>query len=363
VSRTLRLSLFSAAALLATSPSQLVSQAAWAASDSLSEGFRSPPQAARPRVWWHWMNGNVTREGAMLDLEWMKRIGLGGVHTFSGQIGAEPALVNPRTPFMSSNWQATFRDTTRVAADAGMEVGVAGSPGWSETGGVFVPPADAMKKYVWSVTEVSGGRRFERALPRPPVATGPFLGKAKRSAAQNLKQALYGDAFVVAFPTPRGEFGGLAKTLYESSAGAFDLSAIASGDLSKSVELPIAAGANSAWIQATLSAPVRIGALTIATSTGARVEILASDDGQTFRSVGEGVIARETGTDHPAPQQTLAFAPIRARIFRVVLTVLPPSPALPHLPPAMARTPPPPKAFVLDALHLTPAARVHRFEA
>ena len=28
-----------------------------------STGFVEPPPAARPRVWWHWMNGNVTKEG------------------------------------------------------------------------------------------------------------------------------------------------------------------------------------------------------------------------------------------------------------------------------------------------------------
>ena len=36
---------------------------------SLERGFRTPPEAAKPRVWWHWMNGNVTKEGITADLE------------------------------------------------------------------------------------------------------------------------------------------------------------------------------------------------------------------------------------------------------------------------------------------------------
>ncbi len=28
--------------------------------------FLNPPATARPRVWWHWMNGNITKE---LDAE------------------------------------------------------------------------------------------------------------------------------------------------------------------------------------------------------------------------------------------------------------------------------------------------------
>ena len=47
-------------------------------SDSLKSGFQNPPQSARPRVWWHWMNGNITKEGITRDLQWMKRVGIGG---------------------------------------------------------------------------------------------------------------------------------------------------------------------------------------------------------------------------------------------------------------------------------------------
>ena len=25
--------------------------------DPLEQGFQNPPESARPRVWWHWMNG------------------------------------------------------------------------------------------------------------------------------------------------------------------------------------------------------------------------------------------------------------------------------------------------------------------
>ena len=36
------------------------------APDPLEAGFQNPPASARPRVWWHWMNGNVTEEGIRL---------------------------------------------------------------------------------------------------------------------------------------------------------------------------------------------------------------------------------------------------------------------------------------------------------
>lgn len=48
--------------------------------DRLRAGFADPPVAARPTVWWHRMNGNVTPEGIRKDLERMKRVGVGGVN-------------------------------------------------------------------------------------------------------------------------------------------------------------------------------------------------------------------------------------------------------------------------------------------
>ena len=45
-------------------------------SPNLEREFRTPPASARPRVWWHWMNGNVTKPGIAKDLAWMKRIGM-----------------------------------------------------------------------------------------------------------------------------------------------------------------------------------------------------------------------------------------------------------------------------------------------
>jgi (4-O-methyl)-D-glucuronate---lignin esterase len=69
-----------------------------AAAEALERGFREPPDSARPRVWWHWRNGNVTREGITLDLEWMKRVGIGGVQMFDASIAAfgHPLSTTPR---------------------------------------------------------------------------------------------------------------------------------------------------------------------------------------------------------------------------------------------------------------------------
>jgi hypothetical protein len=35
--------------------------------DSLARGFAQPPDSPAPRVGWHWMNGNITKQGIKLD--------------------------------------------------------------------------------------------------------------------------------------------------------------------------------------------------------------------------------------------------------------------------------------------------------
>ena len=144
------------------------------AADALYEGFANPPDSARPRAWWHWMNGNVTQDGIAKDLDWMKRIGLGGVQNFDVNL-ATPQIVSQRLVYMTSPWKDAFRFAVQRADELGLEFAIAASPGWSETGGPWVPAQDGLKKVVWSETLVNGGQPLSLQLPAPPVVSGPFL--------------------------------------------------------------------------------------------------------------------------------------------------------------------------------------------
>ena len=46
---------------------------------ALEKEFVAPPAAARPWVYWFWLNSNITKEGMTADLEAMQRVGIGGV--------------------------------------------------------------------------------------------------------------------------------------------------------------------------------------------------------------------------------------------------------------------------------------------
>jgi len=145
-----------------------------AAQDAMMAGFVDPPQSARPRTWWHWMNGNVTQEGIARDLDWMSRIGLGGFQNFDASLQT-PQIVDERLVYMTPEWQEAFRFAANEADRLDLEMAIAASPGWSETGGPWVPPEDGMKKLVWGETVLPGGVAFHGLLNAAPDVTGPFL--------------------------------------------------------------------------------------------------------------------------------------------------------------------------------------------
>jgi hypothetical protein len=66
--------------------------------DTLRPAFRNPPDSARPLVWWHWMNGNISKEGIRLDLEWMHRAGIAGFQNFDAAL-ATPQVVPKRLAY------------------------------------------------------------------------------------------------------------------------------------------------------------------------------------------------------------------------------------------------------------------------
>lgn len=162
------------------------------AGPGLERGFLNPPAAARPWVYWFWLNGNITREGITADLEAMKRVGIGGVLIMEVNQGTPVGPVD----FMSDQWRDLFKYMVGEAGRLGLEVNMNNDAGWNGSGGPWIPLDKAMQMVVTSETPVSGGKRFEGALPQPKANSG-----------------YYRDIAVLAFPTPatRYRIGNVAR--------------------------------------------------------------------------------------------------------------------------------------------------------
>ena len=139
----------------------------------LVKAFQTPPKAARPQVWWHWMDGNVSKEGIRKDIEWMNRAGIGGFHQFDAGGINMPRAAKVKLPYLSDGWKDAFRFALNLADSLDMDVTIASAPGWSSTGGKWVKPEDAVKKLEWRTVDIRGGK-VSIQLPELYNVVGPY---------------------------------------------------------------------------------------------------------------------------------------------------------------------------------------------
>jgi hypothetical protein len=165
--------------------------------DTLDQQFLKPPPAARPWVYWFWLNGNITSNGITADLEAMKRVGIGGVLIMEVDQGAP---VGP-ADFVGPVWRDLFKHVVKEARRLGLEINMNNDAGWNGSGGPWIKPEEAMQKIVWSETNFAGPAHFEARFAQPQTVSD-----------------FYREISVLAFPTP-GAYrleNIKAKALYES---------------------------------------------------------------------------------------------------------------------------------------------------
>ena len=288
---------------------------------SLFEEFLAPPLTARPRAWWHWMDGNVDEAGIDADLEWLAASGAGGIQMFFGSFGTPPRVPEP-VRFRSPAWHSAVRRAVEVAAKLGLEMSVATSAGWSATGGPWVRPAAGMKKIVWSATTVCENDQTPVLLPAPPASSGPYqdvpFTAVRRGSAEI--PGWFEDVVVLAFPKKPGHQALAPETLTSNSPTSGDraLQDLADGTCWPPVLLH---SDGTAVITAEFPQPVtvksaRIGLpaqLGFGGTPASLARLEASNDNADFWPVASFPPGK-------APVRSMAFPPVTAQYFRVVLT-------------------------------------------
>ena len=272
---------------------------------SLESGWENPPNAAKLRAYWWWLNGNVTKASITRDLEEMKRQGFGGALICDAGGAAQDGNAEvPHGPtFFSPAWRELYKHTLREANRLGLEMSLNIQSGWN-LGGPNVKAEDAAKKLVWSQTSINGGAKISHKLPEPQHA-----------------DAWYEDEFVVAYRTKNlptdVNFVGVT-----SSSNQPDHAANAALDGNGEtfwVSSGTEAGqgptrANPQWLQWNFRAPASAERLILQgrADYGPRAgEVQVSDDGQNFRSV-------KTFTIEQNGKAEIAFPATKARFFRAV---------------------------------------------
>ena len=139
-----------------------------APSADLEKGFVSPPESARPWVYWFWLNGNITSNGITADLEAMKRVGIGGGLIMEVDQGAPMGPMD----FMGQPWRELFRHVHAEANRLGLEINMNDDAGWNGSGGPWIKPEQSMQEVRWTETNLAGPLHFEGMLPQPKTTAG-----------------------------------------------------------------------------------------------------------------------------------------------------------------------------------------------
>ena len=267
-----------------------------ACADDLAKGFANPPPSARAHTWWHWMNGNITKDGITADLEAMARVGIGGAQIFNAAEGIPHGPVQ----FNSPEWRALVKHAATEANRLGLELCIHNCAGWSSSGGPWNTPEHGMQVVVTSEKQVQGPLHFDGTLPRPQT-----------------KLDCYQDIAVLAFRTAAAETVRMqdCSPKVTTSIADADGAKLIDGNPSSAVVFPLPTAANPQLIQIEFNRPFPGRTLSI-TPTGrmrgcsGRVEV--SDDGKQFRTIQNLVFG--DGKE----KRSIVLPPVTARFYRIV---------------------------------------------
>ena len=138
----------------------------------LEKSFQNPPADARPTVWWRFMDDFMAREGIIVELDAMNRLGLsGGVVSYCT---SNSRLVNsrsglPQIPILSPEWWDMVGFQLREAKQRDLDLWIQMCPGYATSGGPWITPEMSMQKIVWSEVRCDGATNFDGVLPQPKV--------------------------------------------------------------------------------------------------------------------------------------------------------------------------------------------------
>lgn len=282
----------------------------------LGRGFRNPPQSAHVKTWWHWMNGNITAEGITLDLEAMKDVGVGGFQIFQvNDLPKGPVVYG--TPEHHRLLQHAAEEADRL----GLIFAMHNCPGWTSSGGPWIPPELSMQLLTWTETRIAGGRDVDVILKQPKAS-----------------HDYYRDAFVLAFPAQPGEEKPIPEQVagVTTNDGPVDPALLNGG---AGVELRPDGAGRSAFIQFEFSDPFDARSILVSSvkldesandsedmfiggGPGAGMSVEASDDGKRFRKVCDIDFISSAGIfiGYDLPSPTVNFPATRAKYFRIVST-------------------------------------------
>ncbi len=132
--------------------------------EALESGFVSPPDSIQTSIYWYWISDNISKEGVEKDLESMKNAGIN--RAFIGNIGLSD-IPSGKIKMLSNEWWDILHAALKKATELDIEIGIFNSPGWSQSGGPWVKPNEAMRYLTSSELNVKGPQKMSLKLDKP----------------------------------------------------------------------------------------------------------------------------------------------------------------------------------------------------
>ena len=280
------------------------------AANSLESGFAQPPDSTKPWCYWYWITDNISREGITKDLEAMKRVGIS--QAYIGNIYLDE--VNHGTvKALTEEWWGMVEFAIREGGRLGVDIGMFNCPGWSQSGGPWIKPEQAMRYVVSTERRVKGPAQFSEKLAPPRE---PFQ-----------------DIAVLAFPAPQSDTDTIAAhsprvTCTPAVEGAEQM---VDGDHKTAALLPRGAGQGKTplTIDIEVAEPFTARSLVLYPAEmqfAAQCELQAADEDGAFRSIRQFTLDRSNTNISVGPipcgPVAVSFPAQTAKHYRLLITGL-----------------------------------------
>ena len=254
-----------------------------------------PTDAARPWVFWYWMQAAVSKEGIRADLQAMKSAGIGGAYLMPIQGAANPPVYSPTAQQLSPRWWDMVRFAMHIADSLGLQLAMHDCDGFAVAGGPWITPALSMQKITWSRATLDGGRLVDLDLEQP----------------QKLEN-YYEDIAILAFPSPASWYPTDTPTVTSNKGDAQYLAHPGTKESFKTDE--------PAWIQYAYERPFTCRTIVIHAVNNYQAQrflFQSSDDGINFHNITRLIPPRHGWQDGDA-DVTHTIPAVTARYFRLV---------------------------------------------
>ena len=131
--------------------------------DKIQKTFIATPKDQPLAVYWYWIDGNMSEEGVVKDLQAMKKVGINRVQI--GMIGDGQGTPTGPVKMFTKKWWKILHTMFKTATELDIEVGLFNCPGWSQSGGPWVKPEQSMRYLTAANDTVQGPIQYRATLP------------------------------------------------------------------------------------------------------------------------------------------------------------------------------------------------------